>query len=160
MRQSITRKSSKPPTCDVCGEPLETAATAQNLSARIRANSLAHCPSCMILFTIGPDLKTSPDLSCDEAAFNAAMNADPEVEEWATKTIETARIRGVAEIKAECVVAREWLIACTDPDLMDDLATLDAYTAGFDEKGITSAPSAIRLRASSILARMRRQTRH
>jgi hypothetical protein len=160
MRQSITRKRSKPPTCDVCGEPLETAATAQSPSAMIRANSLARCPSCMILFVIGADLQPSPDLSCDEAAFNAAMNANPEVKEWAMKTIEIARIRGVAEIKAECVVAREWLIACSDPNLIDDLATLDAYAAGFDENGITSAPSAIRLRASSILAQMRRQTKH
>ena len=63
-------------------------------------------------------------------------------------------------VKVECVVAREWLIARGDPDLVDDLATLDAYAAGFDEKGITSAPDAIRRRAASILAQMRRQTRH
>jgi len=114
----------------------------------------------MVLFVIGADLRPSPDLSDDKAAFDAAMHADPEVKEWAIKTLETARIRAVVEIRAECLVAREWLIARGDPDLVDDLATLDVYAAGFDEKGITSATSAIRLRASSILARMRRQTRH
>jgi hypothetical protein len=93
----------------------------------------------MVLFVIAADLRPSPDLSDDEAAFDAAMNANPEVKEWAMKTLETARIRPVAEIKAECVVAREWLIARGDPDFVDDLATLEAYAAGFDEKGITSA---------------------
>jgi hypothetical protein len=150
----------KRPTCQLCGEPLETAATAQHPWARIRANSRARRPSCMVLFVIGADLRPSPDLSDDEAAFDAAMNANPEVKEWAMKTVKTARIRVVAEIKAECVVAREWLMARGDPDVVDDLATLDAYVAGFDEKGITSATSALRLRASSILAQMRRQTRH
>jgi hypothetical protein len=114
----------------------------------------------MVLSVIGADLRPSPDLSDDEAALDAAMNANPEVKEWVMKTLETARIRAVAEIKAECVVAREWLVARGNPGLVDDLATLDAYVAGFDEKGITSATSAIRLRASSILAQMRRQTRH
>jgi hypothetical protein len=114
----------------------------------------------MVLFVIGPDLWPSPDLSDDEAAFDAAMNANPEVKEWATKTVETARIRAVAAIKAECAVARQWLIERGDPNLVDNLATLDAYAAGFDETGITSATSAIRLRASSILAQMFRQTRH
>ena len=160
MRKPITRKRSKPPTCQLCGEPLETAATAQNPSATIRANSLTRCPSCMVLCVIGADLRPLPDLSDDEAAFDAAMNANSEVKEWAMKTLETARIRAVAEIKAECVVAREWLVARGNPGLVDDLATLDAYVAGFDEKGITSATSAIRGRASSILAQMRRQTRH
>lgn len=160
MRKPITRRRTKPPTCLLCDEPLETAAMARNPSATIRANSLARCPSCMVLFVIGADLRPSPDLSDDEVAFDAAMNANPVVKEWAMKTLETARIRAVAEIKAECVVAREWLIARGDPDLVDDLATLDAYAAGFDEKGITSATSAIRLRASGILAQMRRQTRH
>jgi hypothetical protein len=160
MRKPMTRKRSKPPTCPLCREPLETVATAQNPSATIGANSLARCPSCMVLFVIGADLRPSPDLSDDAAAFDAAMNADPEVKEWAMKTLETARIRAVAGIRAECIVAREWLIARGGPDLVDDLATLDAYAAGFDEKGFTSATSAIRLRASSILAQMRRQTRH
>jgi hypothetical protein len=114
----------------------------------------------LVLFVIGPDLRPSPDLSDDETTFDAAMNANPEVKEWATKTLESARIRAVTEIKVECVVAREWLIARGDPDLVDDLATLDAYAAGFDEKGITSATSTIRLRASCILGQMRRQTRH
>jgi hypothetical protein len=113
----------------------------------------------MVLCVIGADLRPSEDLSCDEVAFNAAMNASPEIKEWATKTLETARMRAVAEIKAECVVARERLIARGDPDLLDDLATLDAYVAGFNEKGITSATSSIRFRASSILAQVRRQTR-
>jgi hypothetical protein len=160
MRKPISRRRTKPPTCQLCDEPLETAATTQNPSATIRANSLARCPSCMVLFVIGADLRPSPDLSDDEAAFDAAMNANPEVKEWAMKTLETARIRAIAEVKVECVVAREWLIARGDPDLVDDLATLDAYAAGFDEKGITSAPDAIRRRAASILAQMRRQTRH
>jgi len=114
----------------------------------------------MVLFVIGADQRPSPDLSDDEAAFDAAMNVNPEVKKWAMKTLETARIRAVSEIKAECVVTRERLIARGDPDLVDDLATLDAYAAGFDEKGITSATSAIRFRASSILAQMRRETRH
>jgi hypothetical protein len=113
----------------------------------------------MVLFVIGVDLQPSPDLSCDMAAFDTAMNANSEIEEWAMKTLEIGRIRRVAEIKADCVVARELLIACSSPDLIDDLATLDAYAAGFIETGITSAPHDIRLRASSILARMDRQTR-
>jgi hypothetical protein len=54
------------------------------------------------------------------------LNANPKVKEWATKTLETARIRAGAEIKAECAVARERLIARGNPDLIDDLATLDA----------------------------------
>jgi hypothetical protein len=114
----------------------------------------------MVLFVIGADLQTSHDLSNDEAAFNAATNANPAIKEWATKTLETARIRVVAEIKAECVVARDRLIARGDPDLIDDLATLDAYVVGFGGNGITSATPAIRYRASSILAQMRRQTTH
>jgi len=161
MRKPITRRSTKPSTCLLCGEPLETAATTQNPSATITANSLARCPSCLLLFVIGADLRPAPPaLSDDGAAFDAAMNANPEVKEWAIKTRETARIRDVAEIKAECVAAREWLIARGDPDLGDDLATLDAYVAGFDKKGIISASRAVRSRASSILAQMRRQTRH
>jgi len=146
--------------CELCYEPLERAATAQNPSATITANSLARCSSCMVLFVIGVDLQTSHDLSNDETAFNAAMNVSPEIKEWATKTLETARIRAVAEIKAECVVARERLIARGDPDLVEDLATLDAYVAGFGDNGVTSATPAIRYRASSILAQMRRQTTH
>ncbi len=160
MRKPLTRTRTKPLTCQLCDELLETAATAQNPSAAIRVNSLARCPSCMVLFVIGADLRPSPDLSDDEAAFDSVMNADLEVKEWAVKTLETARIRAVAEVKAECVVAREWLIARGNPGLVDDLATLDVYAAGFDEKGITSAASAIRHRASSILAQMRCQTRH
>jgi hypothetical protein len=156
MRKPITRRRTKSPLCELCNEPLETAATAQNPSATITANSLARCSSCMVLFVIGADLQTSHD----ETAFNAAMNASPEIKEWATKTLETARIRAVAEIKAECVVARERLIARGDPDLIEDLATLDAYVAGFGDNGITSATPAIRYRASSILAQMRRQTTH
>jgi hypothetical protein len=77
-----------------------------------------------------------------------------------SKTLEAVRLRQVAEVRAECVVAREWLIARRDPDLVDDLATLDAYAASFDAKGITSASLAVRARASSILAQMHRQTRH
>jgi hypothetical protein len=146
--------------CPLCGDLLETAATAQNPSATIRANSLTRCPSCMVLFVVGANMRPSPDLSDDEAAFDAAMNANPEVKEWAMKTLNTARIRRVSEIKAECVVAREWLVARGEPDLVEDLATLDAYVAGFDEMGITSAPAATRLRAVSILEQMRRQTRH
>jgi hypothetical protein len=114
----------------------------------------------MVLFVIGADLRPSPDLSHDEAAFDAAMNANPEVKRWALKTLETARIRAVTEIKAECVVVREMLVARGDPDLADDLATLDTYAAGFDEKGVTSAPSAIRRRAASILVQTLNQTRH
>ena len=147
----ITRKRSTPPKCESCGSPLETAATTQNPSATIMANSLARCPSCLVLFMIGGDLLPSPDLSEDEDAFNAAMNANPEIKEWATNTLEASRIRSVNGIKADCAVAREWLIACGGPDLADDLATLDAYAAGFGEKGFTTAPDAIRRRASKIL---------
>src|SRR5260221_79832 len=112
MRKPTTRRRTKPPTCLLCGEPLETAATTQNPSATITANSLARCPSCMLLFVIGADRRPLPPrFSDEEDAFDAAMNANPEVKEWAIKTLETARIREVAKIKAECVVAREWLIA-------------------------------------------------
>ena len=161
MRKSITRTRSKPSSCELCGTPLETAATAQNPSATITANSLARCPSCMVLFVIGADRRPiPPHFSDDEDAFDAAMNANPQVKEWAINTLGTAGIRAVAEIKAECVVARERLIVRGDPDLVDDLATLEAYVAGFNEKGITSATPAVRFRASSILAQMRRQTTH
>jgi hypothetical protein len=81
----------KPWTCDLCDGPLETAATAQNPSATIRANSLVRCPSCLILFVIGADLQPSEDLTFDDTAFNAAMNADPEIRKWAIGTIEAAR---------------------------------------------------------------------
>jgi hypothetical protein len=37
----------------------------------------------MVLFVVGANMRPSPDLSDDEAAFDAAMNADPEVKEWA-----------------------------------------------------------------------------
>ena len=77
MRKPITWRRTKPLTCKWCDEPLETAATAQNPSAAIRANSLARCPSCMVLYVIGADLRPSPDLSDDDAAFDAAMNANP-----------------------------------------------------------------------------------
>jgi hypothetical protein len=143
--------------CEFCFGPLETAATPQNPSATITASSLARCASCMNLFMISADLRAhEPD---DDAEFNEAMNASPEIKEWAIQTLETARIRAVAEIKAECVVARDRLIARGDPDLIDDLATLDAYAGGFNEKGISSATCAIRFRASSILARVRRERR-
>jgi hypothetical protein len=105
----------------------------------IRANNFARCPCCMVLSVIGDDLQPSPDLSCDEAAFNAAMNANPEITEWALRTLETARIRNATGIKAECVAAREWLKALGGPDLVFDLATLDAHTSSFDEKGSYSA---------------------
>ena len=160
MTKPVTRRRTQPPLCELCYEPVETAATAQNPSATITANSLARCSSCNVLFVIGADLQISHDLSNDEAAFNVAMNANREIKEWAVKTLETARIRAVAEVKAECVIARERLVARGDPDLVDDLATLDAYVAGFDEKGITSATPAIRLRASSILGQIRRHTSH
>jgi hypothetical protein len=160
MRQSITRKRSKLPTCEQCGGPLETAATAHNPSATIAANSLARCPSCLILFVIGADLQPSPDLSCDEAAFTAAMNADPKIKKWAEKTLETFRIRQAAEIKAECVAARAWLIGLGGSNLKDDLAALDAYVAGFDEKGFTRVPDAVRRRASNLLHQLSWGTRH
>lgn len=160
MRKPVTRRSTKHSTCQLCGGPLETAATTQNPSATIRANSLARCPSCLVLCVIGADLQPSSNLSDDEASFEAALNANTEVKEGALKTLETARIRTAAEIKTECIVAREWLIARGDPDLSGDLASLDAYAAGFDERGFTRATSAIRLRATGILARMDRQTRH
>lgn len=107
---------------------------------------------------IGTDLRA--DLSCDEAAFNDALNANPEVREWARRTTETARIRAVAEIRAESVVRREWLTERAGPDVADDVATLNAYAAGYDAKGFTSALGDIRLRASATLAQMLRQTRH
>jgi len=160
MRKPTTRRRTKPPLCELCYEPLETAATAQNPSATITANSFARCPSCLVLFWIGADLRPSEDVLESEATFDAAMNASPEIKKWVTQTLETARIRAVAEIKAECVVARERLIARGDPDLIDDLATLNAYVAGFGENGITSATPAIRYRASSILVQIRRQTTH
>ena len=129
MRQSTARKHTKPPTrepltCEMCAAPLETAITVRNPLATITPNSLARCPACLLRFVIGADLQ--PDLSCDEAAFNDAMDANPEVREWARKTIETARIRAVAEIKAECVVARQWLTERAGPELADELAILDA----------------------------------
>jgi hypothetical protein len=155
MRKPITPRRTKPPACQLCGDPLETAATVQNSSATIRPNGLARCSSCLILYTIDADLRPSPVF--DDAPI---MNADPETKKWAMKTLEAVRIRAAAEIKAECVAAREWLIARGDPGLVDDLATLDAYAAGFDEKGITSATSAVRRRASGILAQLRHQTRH
>jgi hypothetical protein len=157
MRKSVTRRLTKSPMCEYCFGPLETAATPQNPSATITAKSLARCASCINLFMIGADLRAH--VLDDEAELNEAMNASPDIKEWAILTLETARIRAVAEIKAECVVARDRLIARGDPDLIDDLATLDAYVAGFSEKGITSATCAIRFRASSILARVRRERR-
>jgi hypothetical protein len=143
----------------LCGAPLETAATAQNPSATIRANSLARCPSCLLLYVIGSD-RQPVEPTFPAPGLDAAIEADPELEEWAAKTQEAARLRDVAEIKAECVAAREWLTACGGPGLAADLATLDAYVAGFDAKGIASASRAVRLRAVDILAQMRRQTRH
>jgi hypothetical protein len=91
-------------------------------------------------------------------AFDAAMNADPEVRAWALKTLESARIRRATEFKAECAAAREWLIERSYPDVEDDLAVLDAYVAGFDATGRTSASADIRFKASGILAEMPRQT--
>ena len=165
MTKPVTRRRTQPPLCELCYEPVETAATAQNPSATITANSLARCSSCNVLFVIGADLQTSHDLSNDEAAFNAAMNASPEIKEWAVKTLGNKRTsRDLRRSdKAECVIKRVLsgqLVERGAPDLVDDLATLDAYVAGFDEKGITSATPAIRFRASSILGQMRRQTRH
>jgi hypothetical protein len=157
MSEPVTRNHSKHPACDLCGEPLETAATAQNPSAMIIANSLARCSSCLVLFVIGDDLRPSEDLSVDEAAFNAAMDADPEVREWALRTVEAARIRAVTDIKAECVTTREWLAVRGAPSLEDDIAALDTYVAAFDERGRNSAIPAIRHRAIDILFQMRRQ---
>jgi hypothetical protein len=74
MRQSITRKRSKTPMCDQCGGPLETAATARNPSAEIRANSIASCPSCMCLFLVDADLRPLSAFEiADEAEWNAAL---------------------------------------------------------------------------------------
>jgi hypothetical protein len=160
MRRSITPKPSNLPVCEDCGVSLETAATAQNSSATIRENSLARCPSCLVLVWVGADLRPSPEYLDDEAAFDAAINANPEIKEWAMKTLETSRIRAATEIKAECVVAREWLIARGSPGLLDDLAALDEWAASFDEKGFTCAPFAIRFIGSGILTQMRSQTRH
>lgn len=160
MRQSITPKPANPPVCDHCGESLETAATAQNPSATVKANNLARCPSCLILFVIGSDLQPLSLLSDSGAAFEAAMNADPDIKEWAEKTLETLRIRRAAEIKAECVVARAWLIGLGGSDLANDLAALDAYVAGFDKNGFTNVTDAVRRRASGILHQMSWGTRH
>ena len=83
MRRSFTRQVSQTADLPLCGDLLGTAATAQNPSVTIRANSLTRCPSCMVLFVVRANMRPSPDLSDDEAAFDAAMNADPEVKEWA-----------------------------------------------------------------------------
>ena len=91
----ITRKRSTPPKCKSCGSPLETAATTQNPSATIMPLQYARCPSCLVLFIIGGDLLPSPDLSDDEGAFNAAVNANPEIKQWATNTLEASHIRSV-----------------------------------------------------------------
>ena len=118
------------------------------------------CPTCMVLFVIGADLQPQPDHMLDEALFNAAINANQEIKEWTLQTLEILRVRGAAERKAECAVAREWLIACGGSNLVDDLATLDAYSSSFDEKGFTNATHTVRLRASSILHQMSWGTRH
>jgi uncharacterized protein with PIN domain len=81
MRQSIIPKLSNPPVCEHCSESLETAATAQNPSATIRENSLARCPSCPVLVWVGADLRPSPEHLDDEAAFDAAINANPVIKE-------------------------------------------------------------------------------
>jgi hypothetical protein len=158
MRKPMTRKRSKPPTCDRCGVPLETAVTAQNPSAAITANSLARCPTCMVLFVIGNDLLPVPDSRLDEDSFDAAMNANAEIKEWTLRTLETLRIRAAVEVKAECAVAREWLIAHSGPELVDDLAALDTYTNSFDERGFTHSSHVIRRHACSILGQMERRS--
>ena len=72
------------------------------------------------------------------------------------KTLETARIRAVAEIKAECVVARERLIARGDPDLVDDSPRWTHTSPGSTKWGsparrtpYASAPSSILSDAST-----------
>jgi hypothetical protein len=68
VREPITYRRPKPPTCELCGAQFETVATAQNPSAKIAANSLVRCPSCMTMWVVGVDLRLSPDLSYDEAS--------------------------------------------------------------------------------------------
>jgi hypothetical protein len=157
MKQPIIRIRSKTPACNLCGEQLETAITAQNPRPVIRENSLARCPSCLILVWIGADLQSSPGQLGDEAWFDAAIRASPEFKEWALGTPETVRLRAATEIKADCAAAREWLIERNSADLLDDLATLDTWAASFDEKGFTSASSAVRTIGSGILVQMRSQ---
>jgi len=61
------------------------------------------------------------------------------------------------EVKAECAATREWLVTRGGHNVADDLAVLDAYTAGFDEQGHNSAPPGARLRAIKMLSQMRRK---
>jgi hypothetical protein len=153
----MSRKRSTPPLCDRCGVPLETAATAQNPSAAITANSLARCPTCLVLFVVGVDLQPVPDSRLDPDSFDAAMNANAEIKAWTLQTLETLRIRTAADIKAQCVLARERLIARSGPKLVDDLAALDTYADSFDAKGFTHSSHVIRRRACSILGQMERR---
>ncbi len=158
MSDPTIQNGSEKPTCEWCGAPLETAVTVDNPLAKIQANSLARCPSCLLLIVIGADLRPYPDLP-DEAAFDAAWNANPEISEWARKTQEIARVRSAAETRAKCRIAREWLVARGGPDLVGDLAALAAHAAGFDEQGFTRASIDVRHRAAHILSQLSRQMR-
>jgi hypothetical protein len=114
----------------------------------------------MFFFVIGDDLLPVSERMLDEKMFDAAMNANPEIREWALKNLEILRVRAAVEIKSKCAVAREWLIAHSGPDLVDDLAALDTYASSFDEKGYSMSAHVILRRACSILGQMERQSRH
>lgn len=138
------------PECLFCFGPLETARTTKNPGALISPDSLARCPVCIALFMIGPGLEPyRPD---DETPFQAAMTADPEVGEWVINTLQQERLREAEGIKAECLVARRWLMWRRGPRLSEDLATLDAYSSGFDDEGFTHSPESVRAHANRILA--------
>jgi hypothetical protein len=160
MGHSIVRKRSKPPTCDLCSETLETAATAQNPSAKLQPYTLARCPKCLILCILDETLRPCGDEVIDEDTFDAAMNSSSEMRTWVEQTATTLRLRNAAERIAECANAREWVVKQGGPHVAGDLATLDAYAASFDEKGFTNSAHDLRRRAIDILHEMTHGTRH
>jgi hypothetical protein len=157
MGHSSVRTRSKPPTCDLCSETLETAATAQNPSAKLQPYTLARCPKCLILCILDETLRPCRNEVLDEDTFNVAMNSSPEMRTWVEQTLATHRLRNAAERIAECSIAREWVVTRGGSHVAGDLATLGRYARSFDPKtGYNTAPVAMRHRAAWLLDQSRR----
>ncbi len=158
MRQQISRKRPKPPTCDLCSETLETAATPRNPSAELRPHTLARCPNCLILCVLDETLQPCGDEVLDEDTFDAATNSSAEMRTWVDQTLTTHRLQGAAEVTADCTAARAW-VAAREGGHIADTATLGRFARSFDPKSsynIASRP--IQDRARWLLDQWRRHS--
>jgi hypothetical protein len=138
---------------------LVTPKTPQNPKAKLQPYTLAACRRCLKLEMLDPTLRpTLGDMLLDVDTWKTATNSRPEMKAWVDEIQTTARLQGAAEITADCIAARAWVVA-REGGHIADTATLGRFARIFDPKtDYNTASQPIQDRARWLLDQWRRHS--